>query len=185
MCAFKRQSFRVSNKHKSSGRLLRTLPVGYFEQKSRGFIHEATRAQRLWKLLMLEWKTHRILHFTAPTLESGFSWTLSCVLALRTHLLNWTQCEDVNQIRLFDALWLYWSLPAYPCWLIVFAAQDETLILGYWNSVWNQQWQEPRFVSTEVTRLSEQISYAYSLIATDRVITVPHAPQSSAELKCL
>ncbi len=66
--------------------------------------------------------------------------------------LSWTRCEDINQIRpLFDAYWVYWSLPAYPCWLIVFAAQDETLILGYWNSAWNQQWQGPCFVSTEVT----------------------------------
>lgn len=118
-----------------------------FEQKSRGFIHEAARAQRLSKLLMLEWKT---LRFTAPALMSSFF--LNFQLAVRTHPLNWTQCEDINQIRLlFDAYWVYWSLSAYPCWLIVFAAQDETLISGYWNSARNQQWQGPRTASTEVT----------------------------------
>lgn len=88
---------------------------------------------------------------------------LNFQLALRTHPLN------INLIRLlFDAYWVYWSLPAYPCWLIVFAARDETLISGYWNSARNQQWQEPRTVSTEVTiTLRSNIVYAYSLMPLD------------------
>ncbi len=138
-------------------RVLWTLPIQCFWTEKPRFYswghksRETLKALNAWESCW--WKTRPLLHFTASAVDSSFSWTFQ----LRSGSPNtsaalagqWAERGVRTLIKLGRCLMLIGCIGVYQLipagWLCL------PLILGYWNSAWNQQWQGPCFVSTEVT----------------------------------